>query len=97
MASVSHYLRAADIAGVVGCHVVTVYRWLKSGVRLSDGTVLKLACRATPHEWLVTREDLDAFLLRIAQDRQADTAPVTPRRKKTDAELDAELARAGLL
>lgn len=76
----------------------TVARWITTGVRLRDGTRIRLAARRFPGGWVVTRVDLDQFVDRLTNDRTGEILSPTPSpaRDRRLARVDAELDQIGI-
>ncbi len=85
-------------------HSATLTRWILKGVRLNDGSVVKLAAKRFPGGWASTREALDEFVDRLTADRCGDpdlgSAPVPLRtpvaRRRAIDRAEAELASLGI-
>jgi hypothetical protein len=82
-------------------HPATVTRHILRGVRLRDGSTLRLAARRTPGGWVVSPQSLDEFLARLTADRCGATAPATEgsskaARRRTVERAEAELASIGI-
>src|SRR5262245_58910433 len=83
-----------SIRGGKPVHPATLSRWVLKGVRLNDGTTLRLAAKRFPGGWATTREDLDEFVDRLTADRCGAPVPaVTPHggrgaSSRTEAALD---------
>ena len=100
------YYRIADAARSlypVPNHPATVTRHILRGVKLRDGSTVKLAALRTPGGWLVTAEAVDEFISAITRDRCGDPTAPTPdehrppafRRRAVEA-AERELERAGV-
>jgi hypothetical protein len=80
-------------------HPSTITRWIMRGVRLRDGSRLRLAATRTPAGWLVTDDALDAFLAVLTGDRTGEPVAATPsaaaRRQRELAAVSAALDREG--
>jgi hypothetical protein len=78
-------------------HPATLSRWITRGVRLQDGTVLRLTAKRFPGGWAVCDADVDTFVDRLTADRTGEPVevpavmPAARRRaiEQTDRELDA--------
>jgi hypothetical protein len=82
-------------------HPSTLTRWILKGVRLQDGTLLKLAAKRFPGGWATTREALDTFINALTDDRCGEPvvapAPRSPSaRARAIAQADRELERLGI-
>jgi hypothetical protein len=81
-------------------HTATVTRWITGGVRLSDGTVLKLAAKRLPGRWVTWDQAIEEFVDRLTADRTGDPPPApshtSASRERALARADAELARIGI-
>lgn len=75
----------------------TVIRHIRKGVRLSDGSIIRLPATMMPGGYRVRDEDADAFYARLTRDRLgADAAPLeTGPISKAHANADATLEAAG--
>ncbi len=95
------HLKCAEIARDLNISPSTPVRWVNRGVRLSDGTLVKLKHTRLPGGIRVKHEDLDAFLDAIQNDRiespaAKDAAPLSSKTSsKRVTKLNAELAAAG--
>jgi hypothetical protein len=87
-------------------HPSTVLRWVRTGVRAADGSIVKLAARRHPGGWQTTWQDVNAFLDRITQAalEKADPhgSPVpsvppdpSPARQRELDQTDRDLAAFG--
>jgi hypothetical protein len=77
----------------------TIFRWITSGVRLPDGTRLRLEARRVGGRWLTSREAIKRFIDAQTPNFVADptAAPRTPTQRAKAAErAAAELSRLGL-
>jgi hypothetical protein len=89
-------LTFTEIAHQLGTHPSAPTRWATKGVRLRDGSLLKLEAIALPGSWRVTREALDRFLATLTADRTSNTPTATvPARRPRSAH--AEQVHASLL
>jgi hypothetical protein len=70
-------------------HPGTLTRWIKRGVRLSDGSVLKLAARRYPGGWTITDEAVDEFISRLTVDRTGTPVRTKTPNLRTEQLLDA--------
>jgi hypothetical protein len=68
----------------------TIWRWCHRGVKLSDGSVIKLDCVRLAGRWLSSKEALGRFLARQTPSREAPpawpAAPETPRARRKSEE-----------
>jgi hypothetical protein len=71
-------------------HPATLTRWIMRGIRLHDGTTLRLAAKRFPGGWATTRQDLDGFIDRLTADHCG--APAVP--VNTIVEPSADRVRA---
>jgi hypothetical protein len=93
----------AVVAREVGVDPATVWRWIRKGVLLGDGSRLYLEGWATPGAWKTSREAVQDFIQRLTEDRQghrAEAGAVVPRspcrRAREVAAAERELAAMGL-
>jgi hypothetical protein len=88
-------------------HPSTVGKWVTRGVRLRDGSRLRLAAIRYPGGWKLTADSLAAFLDRLTADSLGEDsasgpsdapepARVTAGRRHELARVDRELASRGL-
>ena len=70
-------------------HPSTLTRHILRGVRLNDGTTLKLRAKRTPGGWHVSREAVDEFIDRLTADRCGTPAPPRTPDPRVEAALDA--------
>jgi hypothetical protein len=70
-------------------HPATVTRWIKRGVRLSDGSVLKLAARRYPGGWTVSDDAVNQFIDRLTADRCGSPVASRVPNERVEAALDA--------
>jgi hypothetical protein len=81
-------------------HPSTLARWISKGIRLPDGTVLKLEGRRYPGAWMVSDEAVDEFvnaLTRARTGEPAEVAPVAPAAcRKAVERAERELERLGI-
>jgi hypothetical protein len=80
-------------------HSTTVLKWIKRGVRLPDGTTLKLRATKRPGGWMIAPADLGEFLevyAAAAAEEVSSPAPVGDRRRKELDLVDRRLEAAGL-
>jgi hypothetical protein len=79
-------------------HVATATRWATEGVRLADGSRLRLKALRLPGRWVTTDEWVDEFTEALTADRIGQSAPAPPRpsaewqrrQDRTEAELVAK-------
>jgi hypothetical protein len=94
-------LTFTEIAHELGTHPSAPTRWAIKGVRLRDGSLLKLEAIALPGSWRVTRESLDRFLAILTADRTNNTpaAATTPNKPRSShqAQVHAGLVENGLI
>jgi hypothetical protein len=80
-------------------HTTTVLKWIRRGVRLPDGTILRLRARKRPGGWMVNQSDLDEFLERYAtaaaEERDLEVS-VSARRQRELDRVDRRLKAHGL-
>jgi hypothetical protein len=80
-------------------HPATITRWIMRGVRLRDGSRLRLAATRSPGGWLVTDDAIEHFLAALTADRLGEPAPAPPSataaRQRELARVHAELNAAG--
>jgi hypothetical protein len=98
VSEIARTLPSCRAAGI-STHPATLCRWITHGVRLCDGSRLKLPAVKSPGGWLVTPEDLDTFLDALTKDRLGEPAPTPPsataaRQRELDR-VSHELAAAG--
>jgi hypothetical protein len=97
VAEVARTIPSCRIDGTV--HPASVTRWILRGIRLRDGSTLRLVGTRSPGGWLVDPADLDHFLAALTADRTGQPAPVPPSvtaaRKRELARVAAELDAAG--
>jgi hypothetical protein len=100
LAPVSKYLSPDQIAVLIGVHYNTVNRWLRRGVRFSDGKRHRPAALRTPGGWRVQESEIFAWLDAVKADRAsapADTIePPHPARAKRIEAMNAACAAAGV-
>jgi hypothetical protein len=82
-------------------HSATVIRWILEGVRLTDGTRLKLEAVRLPSGWVTTPNAIQRFIEALTADRtgsQPDTVPVrtTTARIRAAARAERELDKIGI-
>jgi hypothetical protein len=88
-------------------HVATVTRWIVIGVRLRDGTILRLRAARAPGRWLVEPAAVDEFTDALRADRlgtptstPSDAGPAPLRtnaaRRKADERTGRELDKIGI-
>jgi hypothetical protein len=96
------YLRLADAAklypGTV--HPSTLIRHILKGVRLQDGSILKLHARRTPGGWVTSPTAIDEFIDALTADRCGEPLAVelrasTARRREVER-AERDLARRGV-
>jgi hypothetical protein len=70
----------------------TVTRWVVVGVRLRDGSRLKLPAVRYPGGWRIAEDDFEQFIARLTADRTGDLAsPITANRaERSIASLTGE-------
>jgi hypothetical protein len=75
----------------------TVIRHIRKGVRLSDGSIVRLPATLMPGGYRVRDEDADAFYAKLTRDRLGvEAAPLAPTPgPKSHADADAALAADG--
>jgi hypothetical protein len=78
-------------------HVATVTRWIVLGVRLRDGTILRLRAARAPGRWLVEQAAVDEFMDALRADRLGTPTSTTesgpaPLRTRASRRKDAERA-----
>jgi hypothetical protein len=56
-------------------HPATLTRWILGGVRLRDGTILRLNSRRLPGGWTVSDAAVDEFVNALTLDRRGLLAP----------------------
>ena len=82
-------------------NVSTLARLAAKGIRLSDGSRVRLEAIRTPSAWLSCEEWLHSFLDAITADRVGDNAPpadaprTTASRRRELKRVDRELYEAG--
>jgi hypothetical protein len=94
------YRAPDELAILVSVHHNTVIRWLRDGVRFSDGKRRRPEALRTPGGWRVREDHFWAFLEAVKADRtrpDADEAPEVPKpvRSQRVARLNERLAAAG--
>jgi hypothetical protein len=78
----SNYLSPDQIAVRLAVHHNTVIRWLRDGVRFSDGKRRRPEAIRTPGGWRVLEQDLFGFLGAVKADRTRQSGDVTTEVKK---------------
>jgi hypothetical protein len=77
-------------------HPSTLARWISRGIRLPDGSALKLAARRYPGGWAVCDEAVDDFIDRLTAARTGETvegipaAPAASRKAFEHAERELD-------
>lgn len=81
-------------------HPATITRWILEGVRLQDGSRLKLAAKRLPGGWVVSDEAVAEFIDRLTRDRAGEPAtsspPPAPRRNLAHEIAEQQCAAIGL-
>jgi hypothetical protein len=80
-------------------HSSCIFRWVTDGVRLSDGTILRLEAAKLAGRWLTSAPAIERFLAAQtpAIDQQTPTAPRTPgQRSKASEKAARELEALGI-
>ena len=72
----------------------TVYRWITRGVRLRDGTILRLEGARLGGRWLTSGPAIERFISR--QTPNFDTSPAPPPRTEAQRERAATRAAKAL-
>lgn len=76
----------------------TIWRWIKDGIKLSDGTTLRLEAVRLSGRWLTSVEALARFIDAQTPDLGEQPAPIprsVPQRRRAHEWADAELQRRG--
>lgn len=79
----------------------TIWRWMRDGYKMPDGTVIKLESAKLANRWLTSRPALARFIQRTTEATlvAADPAPIPPRsesrRAKRAAAASAQLEKMG--
>src|SRR3954468_1648243 len=80
-------------------HSATVIRWMLEGVRLKDGSRLKLEAVRLPSGWVTTPSAVQRFIDRLTADRTSQPAPALTQkpvaRARAVAQADAKLVTLG--
>jgi hypothetical protein len=79
---VSRYLSPDQIALRLAVHHNTVIRWLRDGVRFSDGKRRRPEAIRTPGGWRILEDHLFEFLESVKADRTRQSGDVTTEVKK---------------
>jgi hypothetical protein len=92
--------RIPSTKGDGAVHTATLTRWILRGVRVADGTVIKLEARKFPGGWKVTEEAVEHFLDRLTSaalgdDSKPESIRPSMARQKELARVDVELASCG--
>ena len=75
-------------------HTRSVWRWVKNGVRLPDGTILKLEAAKTAGYWITSKEAVARFVDRLTTPDPAAASPTPPTvPSEHEARLDREEQR----
>jgi hypothetical protein len=83
-------------------HPSTINKWITRGVKLPDGSNLKLRAVKYPGGWKIREEDiqvfLDAYTAAALGEDPSEPAPATPSaaRRRELARVDRDLAARGL-
>jgi len=80
-------------------HASCVWRWMHDGVRLPDGTIVRLEAARLSGRWLTSEPAIERFLAAQTPhiDLPAPTAPRTPTaRQRASERAAAELSRIGI-
>jgi hypothetical protein len=80
------------------CHLSTILRWVLSGAKAPDGTLVKLEALRLGGRWVTSREALQRFAERLTPTVDGSPAPTrTPaRRQRAHERAAAELDRLGV-
>ena len=82
--------------GGTRCHLSTFIRWATQGVKMPDGTRLKLHAVRCGHKWLTTNEWFDAFTEAQTAAYQVDAPTRTDSQaRRAAADADKRLAASG--
>jgi hypothetical protein len=78
-------------------HPNTLIRWIKSGVKLRDGSRLQLRATLTPGGWRLTDSDINMFYSALTADRlgQAASTSIDGARSRRAEAAAAQLEAAG--
>ncbi len=97
---VSKYLSPDQIAVLIGVHTNTVNRWLREGVRFSDGKRRRPEAIRTPGGWRVREDHLWNWLDAVKADRASEPsdAPDAPSSARGEriTQMEARIAAVGL-
>ena len=94
-------LLVGEVARIWRSSPAAVYRAIKKGVRLTDGTKLFLFAHRVPGGWRVSQSDLDNFQAQLTADAKRETVPTiqvisSPRRSKQFEAAEARAIQLGL-
>jgi hypothetical protein len=78
----------------------TVWRWIKDGVRLANGRIIRLEAIRLGARWVTSAEALGRFVAAQTPDFEGAPTPAQPRtagrRQRAADRAGAELARLGI-
>ncbi len=100
LATLKKYLSPDQIALLISVHTNTVNRWLREGVRFSDGKRRRPEAIRTPGGWRVREDHLWDWLEAVKADRagepsDAPTVPSSARAQRIER-MDAQIAAIGV-
>ena len=81
------------------CHLSTILRWIMTGAKAPDGTVVKLEGLRIGGRWTTSRQAIQRFAERLTPrlDNRAATGARSPARRQRASERAAEeLSRLGV-
>jgi len=97
-ATTESYLSPSEIARELNLHPSAPVRWCNRGAVLSDQTRIRLKHIRLPGGVRIKREDLDAFIAALTDDRLQTSRAADPKpspKAPRVAKLKSELAEAG--
>src|SRR5262249_59910646 len=87
--------RFPSYRGAGRCSPATVWRWVVGGIKLADGTILKLEALRLASRWVTTEEAIDRFLLAQHEACAGESAGQTAPPVRTPSQRAKAAERAG--